>query len=266
MKSRLCIVAIFTAAAFTSISRAETRAFIDQNGRSLEGEFVSVNGDMVTIKRASDGQVFTVKASNFSLADQKYFASKGGVVPGIPSAVGPGTPKSAAPPPAPNTTANTAPMRIEVKIYPAKKQKSQGGYLDDKIQRISYRVDIRNGEQQRAFTGGKATIMAFAEDLQDRAESVVISKEEFDVNLTPLAAMSVDTKEVKLTFDNIGYKYGHKYSGYLLVIKGPDGKTVNVTASSPSIGKFAEDALKLSPEDVFDKNYKFVKKGYIRDS
>jgi len=36
---------------------------------------------MVTIKRATDGKVFTVASSTFSKADQAYFASKGGGSP-----------------------------------------------------------------------------------------------------------------------------------------------------------------------------------------
>lgn len=155
--------------------------------------------------------------------------------------------------------------RLDVKVSVVRKQKTSDGDSDDKIQRISYRVDIRNVERQRAFNSGRATIIAFAEDLQDRDESIVIAREEFDVNLDPLAATSLETKQTKIIFDNKGYKYGNKYSGYLLVIKDASGETVNVSASIPAAAKNAEEALKLKVEDVCDKSFKFVKKGYVRD-
>lgn len=239
-------------------ARAETRTFIDQTGRGLEGELVSVSGTTVTIKRTSDGQTFTVPATTFSKADQAYFVSKGGTP--ATAAVSP----KAAETNVGSTAASIAPMRIEAKVYPNKSQKAKNYYFDDKIERISYRVDIRNGEQKRPFNGGKAIMMAFAENLQDRSEGAVIIRDEFDVNLEPLKTMSQDTKEAKLTFDNVGYRYGFKYSGYILVVKDSTGKTVSIDASSPTVAKFADEIVKLALNDMVDKNYKFVKKGPSR--
>lgn len=156
-------------------------------------------------------------------------------------------------------------VRLDVKVSVIRKQKTSEGYSDDKIQRISYRVDIRNDDRQRAFNSGRATILAFAEDLEDRDESIVIAREEFDVNVDPLTATSLESKQTKLVFDDKGYKYGNKYSGYLLVIKDASGETVSVKASIPSAVKHAEEALKLKFEDICDKSFKFVKKGYVRD-
>ena len=55
---------------------AETRVFIDTQGRSLRGELVSVKGDMVTIKR-EDGQTFTLSAASFCPNDNAYFREHG---------------------------------------------------------------------------------------------------------------------------------------------------------------------------------------------
>jgi hypothetical protein len=52
--------------------RAETRVFVDNNGRTLRGELISVSGDMVTIKR-EDGQSFTMKSDGFCPADMAFF-------------------------------------------------------------------------------------------------------------------------------------------------------------------------------------------------
>jgi hypothetical protein len=123
---------------------------------------------------------------------------------------------------------------------------------------VGFKVDIKNGEQQRGLSGGKATMMAFAKDLQDSQQSKVISREEFDVTLEPLKSMTHETKEVKLSYDNIAYKYGFKYSGYLLVLKDTTGKTITAVGSSTNIEKAAEDLLKLKIEDLFDKSNKKI--------
>jgi hypothetical protein len=119
-------------------------------------------------------------------------------------------------------------------------------------------VDVRNGEQQRPFTDGKATMLAFAKDLQDGSQSKVISREEFDVSLEPHKSLTHETKEVKLTYDNIGYKHGWKYSGYLFVLKDSSGKTVTAVGSSSTVEKLAEEALKLPLNQLFDKNFKAI--------
>lgn len=254
MKTFFLILGVLGLCGLTSLS-AETRTFIDQNGRSLQGELVTANGDMVTIKRSGDGLVFTVKAANFSKADQDYFVSKGAVVKQTPAATANVRPASAS---APSTAPSTAgpPMRIEAKVYPAKSDRPTNNYYDERTARVGFKVDIKNGEQQRPFNGGKAVMMAFAKNLQDSQESKVISREEFEVTLEPLKMLSHDTKEVKVSYDNIYYKYGYKYSGYLLVVKDQTGKTVAVVGSSGTIEKSAEDLLKLGEFDLFDKNNK----------
>jgi hypothetical protein len=257
MKSSFVVLGIWALCGLVSLS-AEVRTFIDQNGRSLQGELVSANGELVTIKRSSDGLVFTVKASNFSKTDQDYFVTKGAVVkptqpPATPANLGTATPTR----PAPSTTSGP-PMRIEVKVYSNKSDRPTNYYFDERTARVGFKVDIKNGEQQRPFNGGKATMMAFAKNLEDSQESKVISREEFDVSLEPLKTMTQETKEVKLAYDNIAYKYGFKYSGYLLVVKDQTGKTVTVVGSSGTIEKSADDLLKLAAEDLFDKNNKKI--------
>lgn len=79
MKTLFILFAAMGLCGLASLS-AETRTFIDQNGRSLEGELVSTDGEMVTIKRSDDGLIFTVKATSFCKADQDYFVSKGAKV------------------------------------------------------------------------------------------------------------------------------------------------------------------------------------------
>jgi hypothetical protein len=257
--SRLLVLATFTG--LLGSARAETRTFIDQAGRALEGELLGVSGAMVTIKRATDGQTFTVPATTFSRADQAYIAGKGGGVPVAPATLA--TPKGTSSPSAASTS-STAPYRIELKVYPNKNDKAKGGYYDERIQRLSYKIDVRNGEQQRAFDSGKIVMVAVAKNLQDSDETQVIVREEFSVSLKALVAETLETKETKLSYDNIYYKYGYKYSGYVCVLKDQTGKTVTINGSTPALEKNVDELLKLKVGDVYDKSYKLVENRALR--
>ncbi len=48
------------------------REFTDSKGRKLEADIVTASQGQVTLKRATDGQTFTVPATMFSAEDQKF--------------------------------------------------------------------------------------------------------------------------------------------------------------------------------------------------
>jgi hypothetical protein len=158
----------------------------------------------------------------------------------------------------------SGPTRVDVKVNPIRKQKSQSGDPDDKVQKMSFRIDIKNQASTNAINSAKAVIVAFASDMQDREEMIVLTREEFDVSLDPLKSESFETKQTKIVYDNVGYKYGHKYAGYIFVLKDASGVTLKIDASTPGLTKYAEAGLKLKAEDVCDRKLEFVKKGYLR--
>lgn len=163
--------------------------------------------------------------------------------------------------------APSKPMRLQVSVTPAKNQRNvKGFYEDDKTQRISLNIDLKNPENVRALTGGKATILVFASDVRDPNEFIVILKEEFEVTLAPFKSTSYETKSAKLVFDDDGYRYGQKYAGYVLVIKDASGSIILIDGKPSFAEKNTENALKLTVDDVFDKEFTFVKKGYLRQS
>ncbi len=64
---RTLVLSMFSMVAATP---AEVRSSKDINGRILKGEFIFATGGNISIKK-ENGQVFTLKASAFSTADQK---------------------------------------------------------------------------------------------------------------------------------------------------------------------------------------------------
>lgn len=63
---------------------AGAREWTSADGRKLEADFVSASGDMVVLRRASDGQIFKLPTSRLSPEDQVFIAAQGtssGTVP-----------------------------------------------------------------------------------------------------------------------------------------------------------------------------------------
>lgn len=69
MKTRLILLT--TVFAFTCAD-SPAREFTDPQGRKMEADITAAGGGQVTMKRASDGAVFTVPITTFSPADQKF--------------------------------------------------------------------------------------------------------------------------------------------------------------------------------------------------
>ena len=65
------IFCLFFLIACLSIGHAYT--FTSSEGAKFDGELLSVQSDIVTVKRVSDNTEFTLNKSRFSLEDQKYF-------------------------------------------------------------------------------------------------------------------------------------------------------------------------------------------------
>ena len=230
--------------------RAETRVFTDTAGRTLRGELVSVNGDFVTIKQEPGGQNHTLKATNFSEVDIEFFKKNG-------------LKATTTPPPAPTvagTPANTAPMRLTVKIYSGK-QEQNSKYYYEKEQKVSYKVDIKNAESKRDLEKAHGVIMALAKVVRYNDQTQVVAREEFDCTIKALDGFVYDMqKPVRLRYYADGFS-GLRASGYLFVLKDSTGKIINATGSSDTVTKNAEAALKLKVNDVCGKDYKFMKEG-----
>lgn len=81
------------------------RQFTSSDGKTLEADFVTATADQVTLKRTSDGQVFTLPKARFSADDQKWINEQR-----IPAAGAPGE-KPGAPPAKPGTAPGAAPAK-----------------------------------------------------------------------------------------------------------------------------------------------------------
>ena len=233
---------------------AEMRAFTDTSGRTIRGELVTVTGDFVTIKRESDGQNFTVKAGGFSDADITYFKAHG--LKSVAQPVTGGTGGTG------GTPATNAPLRLDVKVISGKTEK-QGKYYYLKTQKIAYKVQIKNTEAKRDMDKSHGTIVIFGRRPQTNDDLQVLGKEEFDTGVKSMGTFTYDTqKPMTLTYD-AEENNSLRAFGFIFVLNDASGKVINVTASSETLAKCDENAVKLQVADHCDKNCKFVKKGTL---
>ncbi len=233
---------------FCTVLHAAPRVFTDTTGRTFRGELVSTEGEFVTIKR-EDGQTFKARASAFSQADIEYFKKNGLKETSAPTAT-----KAA------GTPASTAPLRLGVKIFSGKQEQNAKSYYE-KEQKISYRVEIKNTEPTRSLEKGHGTLLVFAKVVRYNDQTQVVSREEFDCEAKALETFNYEMKKpVHLRYWADAYE-GLRASGYLFVLKDPGGKVLNVTGSSETVAKNYEAALKLKLNQIFTKDYKYLKDG-----
>jgi hypothetical protein len=252
------VACLFIQTAGTTLLRAETRAFTDSMGRTLRGELVGVTGDFVTIKRESDGQNFTVKASGFSPIDIAYFKQHGlASTAGIEHQPSPAVPAA-------GVSTETASLRLDVVVNPKKVDRNRpgrGNYAT--IERITFKIDIRNTERQRGLPKAHGTILSLARVLSAPDESQIVGREEFDFKLDPVGSFEYESKDqAKAYFYGYNQSFGTRYTGYVLVVKDEAGKIVYASGSSETAAKHGEELLKLGLWDQFDKNYKKTKEGF----
>jgi predicted esterase len=82
-KYRVPLLMSAVALAFVALPAA-AHEFTSTDGRKLDAEFVTATADQVTLKRAGDGQVFTLPKSRFSADDQKWINEQRIPVAGAP--------------------------------------------------------------------------------------------------------------------------------------------------------------------------------------
>jgi hypothetical protein len=89
---KTCLMLVISLIGAASIAKART--FTSSDGRKLEAELVSVEGEVIILKRSQDGQLFRLPIGKLSAEDQAFVrqnASTSKVSPPVAPAASPGT-------------------------------------------------------------------------------------------------------------------------------------------------------------------------------
>lgn len=114
-KSHVCLTVLLLVIG-AGVESAFARQWTSADGQRLDADFVSTDGTQVTLKRSSDGQIFTLPKARFSADDQKWIGEQRMAVPGAPGEK-----------PAEPTKPGAAPAKPGAPVAPAAPPKPIGG-------------------------------------------------------------------------------------------------------------------------------------------
>ena len=147
---------------------------------------------------------------------------------------------------------------VQINVVVAKPARAYNGYSDEKKQKITLTAKFTNIDTRQAYEGYTAVISALGQSASDTKVRKVLMQERVTLSLPPLKAQQQVCPEVITSFDKVGYKYGIAYYGWIIVVKDPDGKVVQVKASTSALEKYTELAAKLENGKYYDAKLKPV--------
>lgn len=148
---------------------------------------------------------------------------------------------------------------VKVNVIRAKNTRVEGGDFDDKKERISMRIQLKNRDLNNAYTGYSGKILVFSRSQKNNDIYKVVLLEEFPISVEPRSEIEIETKEVVEGWDDTGAIWGYRYRGWVLKISGPDGETVAVKSSSPRFEGILDHEGKVHEGTHVDKDMRVVK-------
>ncbi|MEM7145926.1 MAG: hypothetical protein AAF591_12385 [Verrucomicrobiota bacterium] len=209
-------------------ARAEMREFTDPNGNTMTAEIVSASGDTVSMKR-SDGKTFTTKVTVFSQDDQDYIKQW-----------------------IEDEQSNRTP-RVDIDVNTGKSNREAQDDYDDRIQSFEFTAKITNTERGFDIVGAKGILLVFGKDVNNSNNLKVLNRQEFDVDVPFSRTLTFTGKPFKNEYDDIAYKHGHKYNGYLLILQNKDGRTIATKAAPDSFAKYHTSAVNLKEGELCNR-------------
>jgi hypothetical protein len=157
--------------------------------------------------------------------------------------------------------ASTTPFAsgVQISVLASKPARGYGGYSDYKKQKIVLTAKFANTDTRQTYEGYTATISALAENASDKKIKKVLMQDEVTLSLPPRKTQEQVCPEVTTSFDKVGYKYGYAYYCWIIVVKDPEGKIVQVKSSAAALEKYTELAAKLEKGMYCDSKLKPIK-------
>jgi hypothetical protein len=231
MKSKFFSILLLSAlvtVANMNLATAELRDFTDPNGNTITAEIIAAAGSTVTMKR-SDGRSFTTKISVFSEVDQKFIKEW-----------------------QTKEQSNRTP-RVSINVDSGKSSREDEADYDDMRQTFEFKVQITNTERDFDIAGAKGILLVFAKDVSNSNNLKVISRQEFNADIPIGRTLSFTGKKFTNVYDDIDYKHGHRYNGYLLILQNKDGRMIATKGVPDTFTKYHASAIKLKAEDLCNR-------------
>jgi hypothetical protein len=153
---------------------------------------------------------------------------------------------------------------VSVDVKRSKDTRVGGGDYDDKTEKLTFKIKMRNGSTRVAFDNIKVEFFLFGINQEDRKSLKLMQRSSNTISIAPLKEVEYATPEVVSMWDNTDAVFGEKYKGWCMLIYSPSGeliaeKTVSAflknteRLSTLTEGQYYDDQLNPTAVKVLDR-------------
>lgn len=115
---------------------------------------------------------------------------------------------------------------VSVDVKRSKDTRVGGGDYDDKTEKLTFKVKMRNGSTRITFDNLKVEFFLFGVNQEDRKSLKLMQRFSNTISLAPLKEVEYATPEVVSMWDNTDAVFGEKYKGWYMLIYSPSGELI----------------------------------------
>ncbi len=154
------------------------------------------------------------------------------------------------------------PERIDIQVVRQKRTRTEGGDYDDKRDRITMIIKVKNRNYNKEFPKMTARFLLIGESVTARNSYVVLDEEEFDFNLgvgNKGGEIEHETQQVVTDYDDELYAHhGNRYEGWIIFLTNSEGQVCAWKASKQVWERNLDRALDLREDQWVDRNLKKI--------
>ncbi len=177
---------------------------MDLQGRTIMIELVSADDTTVTFRRKGDARQFTLPLDQLDAESKTRIMDEAKALPMV------------------------LPSIVPEVVIGKRRQKTDSYYMVR--QTITCAVKLRNADQQVALPRLTARVLFFGQNQKTPDAHIVLSVQEFPVELKPGESSATELKAFSTSYDSdnkgVGNIGGYQYSGYLLVFLSENGEVL----------------------------------------
>lgn len=199
---------------------ADFRVFTNTKGQSIEAQYIDGNSEQVRL-RLKSGRIFKTSLDTLCENDREFCIKTQLELNRQNSKL-------------------KKDSRIEVSFFKKKRKtlvKENNLAQDDFIQSFEPSVLIVNKDINKKFLDNTVTVIALGESVEKKTEYKLLMKDSFKFNIEPKGEYRWTGNPFTVKYDDYagnGYIFGHKYTGFILIIENSDGERVLERATRKS--------------------------------
>lgn len=205
---------------------AEFRIWTDKNGDHLEAEFVCISAGKIVLQDRNNRK-YRLLPESLSEKDRKYAAL-------------------------------LVPPRLDLNVSKSKDTRSIG--YDSEEEMLICKVTVKKTSSQPYPGDLTAELMVIGKELQS-GDYIVLAKAKETFRLGKSGDFyELSSERIRLQkYEGYYHESGTEYSGFLTVVRDPEGRVIAIKASRDTFEKKAEELLKIPVRRRFDKNCRELK-------